>query len=92
MVLARFETFLSPCTANTGCELPFWEDTATAITNRHHVVRIECYLPHAQSNDPSHSYDNNNELGGTSFKARYKDWAKDPMIEDFSRWTAESFG
>lgn len=39
-----------------------------------------------------HSYDNNQKLGGTSFKARYADWAKDPMVDDFSRWTAESFG
>ncbi|KAI9441037.1 hypothetical protein BJY52DRAFT_1195315 [Lactarius psammicola] len=27
-----------------------------------------------------------------SFKARYKDWQRDPMVEDFSKWTAESFG
>ncbi|KAI9440947.1 hypothetical protein H4582DRAFT_2074735 [Lactarius indigo] len=37
-------------------------------------------------------YDNNDELGGTSFKARYKGWSKDPLVEEFSRWTAESFG
>ncbi|KAH9028956.1 hypothetical protein EDB85DRAFT_2147569 [Lactarius pseudohatsudake] len=45
-----------------------------------------------QSNNLSNSYDNNNELGGTSFKARYKGWLHDPMVEEFSRWTAESFG
>ncbi|KAI9438332.1 hypothetical protein H4582DRAFT_2057761 [Lactarius indigo] len=38
------------------------------------------------------SHDINNELGGTSFKSRHKDWQRDPMVEDFSRWTAESFG
>ncbi|KAI9436741.1 hypothetical protein H4582DRAFT_2078444 [Lactarius indigo] len=37
-------------------------------------------------------YDNNDELGGTSFKAWYKGWSKDPLVEEFSRWTAESFG
>ncbi|KAI9436453.1 hypothetical protein H4582DRAFT_2078612 [Lactarius indigo] len=37
-------------------------------------------------------HDINNELGGTSFKSRHKDWQRDPMVEDFSRWTAESFG
>lgn len=39
-----------------------------------------------------HSHDINNELGGTSFKSRNKKWPKDPLVEDFSRWTAESFG
>ena len=38
------------------------------------------------------SYDNNRKLGGTSFKERYKMWEKDPLVEEFSRWTAESFG
>ncbi|KAI9436344.1 hypothetical protein H4582DRAFT_2058994 [Lactarius indigo] len=38
------------------------------------------------------SHDINNELGGTSFKSQHKDWQRDPMVEDFSRWTAESFG
>ncbi|KAH9168202.1 hypothetical protein EDB89DRAFT_2074137 [Lactarius sanguifluus] len=37
-------------------------------------------------------YDNNDELGRTSFKAQYKGWLHDPMVEEFSRWTAESFG
>ncbi|KAI9456959.1 hypothetical protein BJY52DRAFT_1187564 [Lactarius psammicola] len=37
-------------------------------------------------------YDINNELGGTSFKVRYKDWQRDPMVKDFSKWTAKSFG
>ncbi|KAI9433116.1 hypothetical protein H4582DRAFT_2082572 [Lactarius indigo] len=30
-------------------------------------------------------------LGGTSFKARYKGWSKDPLVEEFSRWTAEEY-
>ncbi|KAH9016604.1 hypothetical protein EDB84DRAFT_1567173 [Lactarius hengduanensis] len=37
-------------------------------------------------------HDCNDDLDGTSFKARYKGWSKDPMVEEFSRWTAESFG
>ncbi len=45
-----------------------------------------------QSNDLLPSHDINNELGGTSFKSRRKDWQRDPMVEDFSRWAAESFG
>ena len=39
-----------------------------------------------------HRYDNNSKLGGTSFKERYNMWEKDPLVEEFSRWTAESFG
>jgi hypothetical protein len=41
-----------------------------------------------------HSYDNNDKLDRTSFKDHNPDWynLKDPMVEDFSRWTAESFG
>ena len=38
------------------------------------------------------SYDNNRKLGGPSFKERYKMWEKDPLVEEFSRWTAKSFG
>jgi hypothetical protein len=38
------------------------------------------------------SYDNNHKLGGTSFKDRNEQWPKDPLVEDFSKWTAESFG
>ena len=38
------------------------------------------------------SYDNNQKLGRTSFKERYNMWEKDPLVEEFSRWTAESFG
>ncbi|KAI9430702.1 hypothetical protein H4582DRAFT_2086357 [Lactarius indigo] len=37
-------------------------------------------------------HDINNKLGGMSFKSRHKDWQRNPMVEDFSRWTAESFG
>ncbi|KAH9051045.1 hypothetical protein EDB87DRAFT_1695960 [Lactarius vividus] len=37
-------------------------------------------------------YDNNHDQGGTSFKNQYKGWSKDPLVEAFSRWTAESFG
>ncbi|KAF8262443.1 hypothetical protein EI94DRAFT_1704760 [Lactarius quietus] len=29
---------------------------------------------------------------GTSFKECNKEWMNDPLIKDFSRWTAESFG
>ena len=39
-----------------------------------------------------HSYDNNQKLGGTSFKKRYKMWEKDLLVKDFSIRTAESFG
>jgi hypothetical protein len=38
------------------------------------------------------SFDFNKELGGASFKARHKDWQRNAMIEDFSKWTLESFG
>ena len=37
-------------------------------------------------------YDNNHKLGSTSFKERNKLWPKDPLVEDFSKWIAESFG
>jgi hypothetical protein len=39
-----------------------------------------------------HSHDINNELGGTSFKAHYRDWANKPMVNNFSKWASESFG
>jgi hypothetical protein len=37
-----------------------------------------------------HSYHNEN-LGLDSFKERNKVWHNNPLVEDFSRWTAESF-
>ncbi|KAH9179081.1 hypothetical protein EDB89DRAFT_1901132 [Lactarius sanguifluus] len=57
-----------------------------------HVPPIWSSAIYLQSNDLPNSYDNNDELGGTSFKARYKGWSQDPMVEEFSRWTAASFG
>jgi len=38
------------------------------------------------------SYENNWKLGGTSFKECYNMWEKDPLVEEFLRWTTESFG
>ena len=38
-----------------------------------------------------HSYNNEN-LGLDSFKERNKLWHQDPLVDDFSKWTAESFG
>jgi hypothetical protein len=40
----------------------------------------------------SHTHDHNAKLGGSSFKAHYKYWMKDPMVIDFLKWAAESFG
>ncbi|KAF8268514.1 hypothetical protein EI94DRAFT_1700174 [Lactarius quietus] len=37
-------------------------------------------------------YDNNDKLGGTSFKQRSKFWSNDPLVRDFSDWTNKSFG
>jgi hypothetical protein len=42
-------------------------------------------------NKPRNSFDMNDKLGGTSFKASY-DWENDSMIQAFSKYTAESFG
>jgi len=39
------------------------------------------------------SFDFNQDIdGGTSFKARHKDWQGLPIVEDFSRWTMDSLG
>ena len=38
------------------------------------------------------SFDFNEENSGTSFKARHDNWLRDPMMRDFSKWSAESFG
>jgi hypothetical protein len=43
------------------------------------------------SNILFHSHDINERLGGTSFKNRH-DWESDPFVQDFTKWTAESFG
>ena len=39
----------------------------------------------------SHSFDVNDWLGETSFKARYQNWENNPFVQDFSKWTAECF-
>jgi hypothetical protein len=46
------------------------------------------------SNSLTHrfSYDNNHKLEGTSFKDRHKQWPNEPFVDDFSKWTSESFG
>ncbi|KAI9428306.1 hypothetical protein H4582DRAFT_2067823 [Lactarius indigo] len=60
---------------------------------RQYGVRVAILGGYCDDDGPSIMfYDNNDELGGTSFKARYKGWSKDPLVEEFSRWTAESFG
>ncbi|KAI9433196.1 hypothetical protein H4582DRAFT_2082678 [Lactarius indigo] len=60
---------------------------------RQYGVRVAILGGYCDDDRPSIMfYDNNDELGGTSFKARYKGWSKDPLVEEFSRWTAESFG
>ncbi|KAH9027300.1 hypothetical protein EDB84DRAFT_1563480 [Lactarius hengduanensis] len=60
---------------------------------RQYGVRVVILGGYCDDDGPSIMfYDNNDELGGTSFKARYKGWSQDPMVEEFSRWTAESFG
>ncbi|KAH9012500.1 hypothetical protein EDB85DRAFT_2158986 [Lactarius pseudohatsudake] len=60
---------------------------------RQYGVRVAILGGYCDNDGPSIMfYDNNNELGGTSFKAQYKGWLHDPMVEEFSRWTAESFG
>ncbi|KAH9012877.1 hypothetical protein EDB84DRAFT_1568967 [Lactarius hengduanensis] len=60
---------------------------------RQYGVRVAILGGYCDNDGPSIMfYDNDNELGGTSFKARYKGWLHDPMVEEFSRWTAESFG
>jgi hypothetical protein len=40
----------------------------------------------------SNSFDYNHENGGTSFRARHKNWEMYPIIDNFSVWGAESFG
>jgi hypothetical protein len=49
------------------------------------------FLSNYAHNKPRNSYDINDKLGGTSFKASY-DWENDGMIQAFSKWTAKSFG
>ncbi|KAF8261224.1 hypothetical protein EI94DRAFT_1705707 [Lactarius quietus] len=36
-------------------------------------------------------HDSNLKYSGTSFRECNKEWMNDPLIEDFSRWTAKSF-
>jgi hypothetical protein len=40
----------------------------------------------------SNSFDYNDKNGGTSFKACHKNWRQYRMVEDFSKWGAQSFG
>jgi hypothetical protein len=90
MVLACFGTFLRLCTANAEFGLPFWQGfaTLTGIPPSYCKYRM---LSSFKSDCLLRSYDINDELGGTSFKTRHKNWPKDPLVEDFSNWTAESF-
>ncbi|KAN0128686.1 hypothetical protein V8E53_013505 [Lactarius tabidus] len=37
-------------------------------------------------------YDNNDKLGSTSFKDHCKQWQNELFVDDFSKWTSESFG
>ncbi|KAH9166667.1 hypothetical protein EDB89DRAFT_2075607 [Lactarius sanguifluus] len=60
---------------------------------RQYGVRIAILGGYCDNDGPSIMfYDNNDKLGRTSFKAWYKGWLHDPMVKEFSRWTAESFG
>ena len=38
------------------------------------------------------SFDYNDNNGGTSFKARHKNWGQYEIMDDFRTWGAESFG
>lgn len=38
------------------------------------------------------SFDFNDENGGTSFRNRHSGWENCDVIDDFSKWGAESFG
>ena len=40
----------------------------------------------------SNSFDYNNQNGVTSFKAGHREWKQYQMIDDFSKWGAETFG
>ncbi|KAF8274182.1 hypothetical protein EI94DRAFT_1696126 [Lactarius quietus] len=37
-------------------------------------------------------YDINDKMGGTSFKEFHKQWKSDPLVDDYLKWTADSFG
>ncbi|KAF8257949.1 hypothetical protein EI94DRAFT_1708448 [Lactarius quietus] len=37
-------------------------------------------------------YDINDEMGGTSFKEFRKQWKSDPLVDDYLKWTANSYG
>ncbi|KAF8260380.1 hypothetical protein EI94DRAFT_1706336 [Lactarius quietus] len=39
----------------------------------------------------ANQHDSNLKYSGTSFKECNKEWMNNPLIEDFSRWTAKSF-
>jgi hypothetical protein len=52
------------------------------------ALRSILFIPLTVSN----SFDYNRENGGTSFKARHKNWETYPMMEDFAAWGAQSFG
>jgi hypothetical protein len=38
------------------------------------------------------SFDYNDKNGGTSFKARHRNWRQHEIMDDFIKWGAESFG
>jgi hypothetical protein len=38
------------------------------------------------------SFDYNDQNGGTSFKDRHENWMQNPLVDDFLKWGAESFG
>ncbi|KAF8262968.1 hypothetical protein EI94DRAFT_1808036 [Lactarius quietus] len=38
------------------------------------------------------SYDINDKMGGTSFKEFRKQWKSNPLVDDYLKWTADSFG
>jgi hypothetical protein len=40
----------------------------------------------------SNSFDYNDKNGGTSFKASHKNWRESQLVDDFTKWGAESFG
>jgi hypothetical protein len=40
----------------------------------------------------SNSFDYSKENGGNSFKDRHARWQDNPMMKDFSKWGADSFG
>jgi hypothetical protein len=54
------------------------------------VLYVWTYIYHAYLTS-CYSYDMNDRLGGTSFKARH-DWENNQVTKDFTHWISESFG